>query len=376
MAAGWEPWGTRPEDTPFEIPGQGLGIFSSRKAAWLGFNPLFRGFGGEELYIHRKYTLAGRKNLCLPALAWYHRFGNPGGVKYDLSRYNKVRNYVLGHQETGLDIAPIKQHFVDTGLLPKKEWEHLIKDPEANDKAPACKTCNRGGQNTAINANELPTKEHQRFVELIGKHKRVAIVAKRNWWNDLAAEAGATEVEFFPIEEELPAMEETDLLIIHSTHHGDRLRRELEARPPKPAAAFCCDRPRPSRRSPKARPAPACCPRCRPTCGSTRVARHRTLDRQSGDTVISLRAEDRQDLPGMVTMAGNLAKALAAHVANGLENISHEGMEARLNVCSLCDQRERTARAVCGCFLAAKAAMAVSECPIGRWPETPMAQSP
>src|SRR5581483_11068574 len=64
--------GVDPEAPPFEIPMQGLGLFACRKAAWRGFNPLFRGFGGEEGYIHEKFRQAGARSLCLPFLRWLH----------------------------------------------------------------------------------------------------------------------------------------------------------------------------------------------------------------------------------------------------------------------------------------------------------------
>lgn len=112
----WGTWGTdeRAKDVnaePFEIPAQGLGCFTCRKDSWLGFNPNFRGFGGEEGYIHEKYRKAGKKTLCLPFLRWMHRFGRPGGVKYPLLMELKVKNYVLGFNEVGLDTKPIYDHF-------------------------------------------------------------------------------------------------------------------------------------------------------------------------------------------------------------------------------------------------------------------------
>ena len=61
-----DPRGEDPEGEPFEIPMQGLGMFSCRKAAWPGFNPHFRGFGGEEGYIHEKFRQAGGA-VSLPA---------------------------------------------------------------------------------------------------------------------------------------------------------------------------------------------------------------------------------------------------------------------------------------------------------------------
>jgi hypothetical protein len=96
---------------PFEIPMQGLGMFSCRKEAWLGFNPLFNGFGGEEGYIHEKFRQAGNKCWCLPFLRWVHRFARPDGVQYPLTLENKIKNYFYGHIELGWDIKPIYEHF-------------------------------------------------------------------------------------------------------------------------------------------------------------------------------------------------------------------------------------------------------------------------
>ena len=114
---------------PFEIPAMGLGLFSCRKEAWLGFNPNFRGFGGEEWYIHHKYRQAGHKCWCLPWLRWGHRFGRPEGVGYTLSMDHKVRNYILGHQELGMSLDRVYEHFVVSGLFPKEKWDWLLADP-------------------------------------------------------------------------------------------------------------------------------------------------------------------------------------------------------------------------------------------------------
>jgi hypothetical protein len=112
----WGTWATDPrgrdrDGEPFEIPMQGLGVFSCRTDAWLGFHPGFRGFGGEEGYIHEKFRRAGRRCLCLPWLRWMHRFGRPQGIPYPLTVEDKLRNYVLGHTELGLDLAPVLAHF-------------------------------------------------------------------------------------------------------------------------------------------------------------------------------------------------------------------------------------------------------------------------
>ena len=119
---GNDPRGKDPKGEPFEIPMQGLGAFSCLKRAWLGFNPEFRGFGGEEGYIHEKFRQAGRRCLCLPWFLWMHRFGRPSGVKYTLTVEEKLRNYVIGHTELGLDLTPVLQHFA----------EHLSPDQVQN----------------------------------------------------------------------------------------------------------------------------------------------------------------------------------------------------------------------------------------------------
>lgn len=97
---------------PWEIPMHGLGLFGCRTDAWLGFNPRFKGFGGEEGYIHEKYRQAGRKTLCLPFMGWVHKFGIIGStIRYNLDVRDRIRNYMIGFQELGLDEAPIINHF-------------------------------------------------------------------------------------------------------------------------------------------------------------------------------------------------------------------------------------------------------------------------
>jgi glycosyltransferase involved in cell wall biosynthesis len=114
----WGIWATDergkdPKGKPFEIPMQGLGVFSCRKAAWPGFNPAFRGFGGEEGYIHEKFRQRGGRTLCLPWLRWVHRFQRPKGVPYPLTVDDKFRNYLIGHAELGLDLESIVEHFTN-----------------------------------------------------------------------------------------------------------------------------------------------------------------------------------------------------------------------------------------------------------------------
>jgi hypothetical protein len=103
--------GESPEGAPFEIPMQGLGVFACRRAAWPGFNPRLQGFGGEEGYIHEKIRRQGGRVLCLPFLRWAHRFGRPEGAPYRPTWKERVRNYLVTHDELGHDPAPVVAHF-------------------------------------------------------------------------------------------------------------------------------------------------------------------------------------------------------------------------------------------------------------------------
>lgn len=162
------------DNTPKDIPANGCGLFLCRKESWLGFNKEFNGFGGEEVYIHNKYRKEGRRVLLLPDLVWWHRFGNPDAKHYSLSRYAKIRNYVLGYLELGMELDDIYDHFVNLDIseteelrkhlieehsvqenkvasmsevelrvehakhkISKKQWEWLISDPVANLKGTA-----------------------------------------------------------------------------------------------------------------------------------------------------------------------------------------------------------------------------------------------
>lgn len=110
---GVDPRGLDQDAEPFDIPMQGLGMFSCRKDAWLGFNAKFSGFGGEEGYIHEKFRQAGHRTLCAPWFRWLHRFGRPYSVSYPLQVNDRIRNYLIGHSELNLDLRPIIDHFSD-----------------------------------------------------------------------------------------------------------------------------------------------------------------------------------------------------------------------------------------------------------------------
>ena len=114
---------------PFEIPAQGMGLFSCRTDSWLGFNKHFRGFGGEEKYIHEKYKKQGKKTLCLPFLRWMHRFDRPNAPIYSNDLKDRYRNYLIGFTELEIDqVKNLKEVFC--GAISKKEMEIIDKEVE------------------------------------------------------------------------------------------------------------------------------------------------------------------------------------------------------------------------------------------------------
>jgi glycosyltransferase involved in cell wall biosynthesis len=121
----------------FEIPAMGLGVFASMKKSWLGFNPEFRGFGGEEWYIHTKYRRLGKKAWCLPGLRWVHRFERPKGAMYPNVIEERVRNYVIGHLENGLPLNRVYRHFVTKNGLAEATWEKIVIDAAKITSNPA-----------------------------------------------------------------------------------------------------------------------------------------------------------------------------------------------------------------------------------------------
>jgi hypothetical protein len=105
---------------PFEIWQQGMGLFSCRRDAWVGFHPDFRGFGGCESYVMEKFRRRGGRVLCCPWLRWTHRFQRPLGIPYRVSRSDSRRNYLIGFRELGLDPEPMERHLAELARAPKR----------------------------------------------------------------------------------------------------------------------------------------------------------------------------------------------------------------------------------------------------------------
>ena len=74
------------------------------------------------------------------------------------------------------------------------------------------------------------------------------------------------------------------------------------------------------------------------------------------------------EMPPVSQQAWNLAKALAAFVADGLRTVEADEYRARLDVCDLCKRRRSNRCLECGCRVALKARGRAFHCPIGKWP--------
>ncbi|MFA5766663.1 MAG: glycosyltransferase [Candidatus Paceibacterota bacterium] len=368
-------------DQPFEIPANGMGLFTCRKSAWLGFNPTFRGFGGEEGYIHVKYRQADRKCLNLPFLRWIHRFLRPNGTSYPLSYWDRVRNYVIGHQELQLPLDGIKNHFVGVDKpIDEKSWNYLLEDPIGHIFSP-CAGCQRIGN--TIEEAFVWTESHPhnmgkympRFRDLASKCNHITAFVKQKEFDitllagrpkvlrvytsdpssvhqQLSEIAGDTSYVNYAIDWMLLSdIDETDMLVIHSIHQADRLYAELskfgrrvrrwillrstgaygEVGEPSGPGLFVAMR------------------KWMRENQEWSVIEHQNED--YGYTLLSRDPADKKKLPALPKMAWNYAKALAKHKLTGARTARIETIEARLNKCMLCLQRTANRCAVCGCFL-------------------------
>lgn len=264
-------------DDPFEVPMQGLGLFACRKDAWLGFNPQFSGFGGEEGYIHQKYRNAGKKTLCLPWLRWPHKFGEAQDRGYTPKRDDKVRNYVIGFREVGLPLDPIHKHFVEDGGMPEETWGKILDGsygPATMEQWDAHVAQQKAsilvnGQQVATVANPAPpatyppapaatTTHASKLRSLAAACERVTAFEMAPGTNTLAlavagakslvayafqpndtitqqmlAVRGETDIDFRNSHSLGAKIEETDMLFLDTLHNALHVENELKRHAPK-----------------------------------------------------------------------------------------------------------------------------------------------
>lgn len=403
IKAGAKVLGINRHDPPFEIPGHGLGVFTCKKNAWLGFNEHARQFGGEELYIHEKFRMHGHKALCLPFLPWVHRFGRANGVRYPLSRWGKVRNYVLEFNELGKSLDDIHTEFVVPGLIKQESWDALIANPIALTEEP-CTTCGGKQPDQEIDYSSVDSvysyvrniprdlNEHMetlrkyadmctRVTEFSNRHESaVALLAARplkaviyNTETHATLDAvikllgDESNVKYYTSYSGVTDIEDTDFLFLDTKHTYEQLTSEL-LRFSKRVKRFIAIHDTQIYSESGEDGGPGLLTAIRKFLKDNQqwsIILHNA--NQYGLTIIGCDKQDKPKLPGIVEMAGNLASSLKSHVADGLTSATMEIMEERLNICNTCESRVNDRCAACGCFVAAKASMRTGLCPLGHW---------
>jgi hypothetical protein len=407
LNAGFVDIGTRPTDPAFDIPGQGLGLFGCRRDAWLQFHPHAIGFGAEELNIHELYRQQGRRCISLPFLTWLHKFGRPNGVPYPLDRYHKVRNYILWHLRIGKPLDDIREHFLDSKLISQDHWDYLVADPVNHIAPPSgCGSCGKKSPAVlpdsieAVYQNTLTTERdfnqhmpklrelaencgivadisirQESFIALAASKAKV-VYSYSNEHNPLTDHvAQLRKMTRLPvIPQNIETIPQVELLFLNTTHSSDQVYRELNRFADKVSHYIVLHNTTIYGETGEGHTQQTV------VLGILHALRRYMREHpewtviyhspnQYGLTVISRLAEDKQQLPGKLTMVKNFMTALAEHVVDGNQKSSLEVFESRLDICSTCPHRTEGNCSVCGCDLKTKAAWKSTVCPLGMWPE-------
>jgi hypothetical protein len=405
---GWETF------THFDIPAQGLGLFACRKDGWLGFNPRFRGFGGEEWYIHEKYRKYGRKTICLTELQWWHDFGDDTAKPYPLSQKDKLRNYVIGFTELQDEkrLQQTKAHFNVTdqewskwlavgrgedehvgsravSVTPTKVWPaepdiiELVKAPDCKDPEKKC------GQSTPLTVQKWfersrDTKadldQHANALVGLAKGKDVVELGARSGVstaflsyakpkslytvgvskNTIVAAMGNEIIKYgvpsftYAVDSHTDkvGIPECDFLFIDSHHNGTHVYKELVAHAPKvrERIAFHDTKLYGDRGENGGEGLMSGILTFLKAHREWQVISH--TDEQYGFTVISRLPEDRPPIePGTLQKAWSFLKATFKQKFNGGTYLTLEDAKERIDTCLTCPTRSGEQCSKCSCYL-------------------------
>ena len=106
-------WHTNLDPAPVrEIHAHGSAFCFMQRKHYPFFSPYFKGFAGEEIYLHDKVRRNGGRVLCHRALGWVHRFDRFGrNITYTLSLNDKMRNYMIAAYEMNWNIQQMREYF-------------------------------------------------------------------------------------------------------------------------------------------------------------------------------------------------------------------------------------------------------------------------
>jgi hypothetical protein len=325
---------------------------------------------------------------------------------------DKVRNYVIGHDEIARDREYVRQHFVDdVKRLTQQQYDFLAKDPVAfagwpNISASSC-GANSGAYATssledvftAVGEVKRDLEQHfPKLRELAANCTHVTEFTKRRE-STIAFAAGvlpkggklvsyntegkdgaiARVLALYPGEVEIydgqtsetqTAIAETDMLFIDSQHTFGRLSDELKKFAPS-VRRYIVMHDTQLHGFLGEDGGQGLLAAIREFCRANpqwSVVYHTLM--QYGLTVLSCSAEDKPKLPPLKEQATNLLSAIGRFVSKP-QFVDKATYEERLNVCALCPHRNDARCSVCGCFIEGKAAPKTETCPLGMWEAKP-----
>lgn len=120
-----------------EVDMNGSWLLAMRKAAWPGFLPEFRGFGGNEVYLCEEVRRRGGRVLIHPGVRGTHNFSTAHKKGYPVQAVDRIRNYIVGFRRLGnRDLEAATVDYFKT-LWPKTVEQVIEELGEAEEEEPA-----------------------------------------------------------------------------------------------------------------------------------------------------------------------------------------------------------------------------------------------
>jgi len=369
------------------IKNNGTGMFVVNADHWLGYNPNFRGFGGEEWYLQQKYIKYGNGAYLHTAMKWWHRFGCPRGKKYPLKAFDKFRNYMIGFEELGLNTKEVVEHFLATGLITKEQSYTWRDKPIAS-----CNSCSKPYSAVAkpnsvseamvtYQSLEPDIAEHTLHLAILAnKCKTVLDVGSRLSSSlALASAAKGASIHYGSLSKE-------DIVSIRSLKTSAWHAREINGpvNPQDIDLVFIDTDPHSEGQVYDQLIAYG-------TQSNHYIVLHdanlesvkkavgrfvhenrnwtviNTYENNNGLMVLSCDKGDKEAVPALHKKAASFARSLAAFTLSGWKLALPQVYEDRVKICEICPHRNNNKCGKCGCPIDKKASWATEKCPDGRW---------